>query len=722
MIRYIFIIVSSVLIFIFVYVQLIRIKNYIKPKIKEYYLDYSPYNLTVDSDVLKHEKELHAFYAILSESIRKLLKKKNIIKIEDELTGSYIINLDTTADHPYIIVRNKITVLQEEEEYLINDLESTFGDLRKRDEHIKLLEEEEIDKDIIKIDGDINNSEKDLLQNIIKYIFKDLSKLLQFLKNHINPIDLQYTKTYDNLILNLISIGYIERKVEEISTYYRSESDYINLKIREYVKLMNNFGIFSKLYSGAKDKRNKRNKRNKFFSENEFKMNYIKDNLYNADNAHHNGEYIWTQYISYNNKPLFNLDLSGIKQYNDTDTYHAIENNYEQSIPISDLKNILNKIKTDNATKYNVTNNIPLINDILEEEGDLEGDIRYTLKNETLIEDIINNEIMININKNLQYGKKQFFKNHKIDENQYSYKTDYEERRVEEDNYRKRAYEERETYRIYGEEEENENYKIFEKEFQEDYKYLNHSIVALEKLSSGDELTLRNENPLTYNINSLNDSDACKKYPDKKTTMNLCDAYKIQIELDIYKEYTNNVYKIILDLIIFDDYKIPYTESEIEEEMTIDQKIYDYTYTRIDSNNDKKTLSNVKIINDLIKNKVFSFRDFEIIKTYYKELYIDNKYDLNDTRLKYEQYDKHYNHKHYHGPNHHKKVDDNNHKINKRYHNHEHEHDDAYAIETKTSKYFNDTEFINKLVCDKKLKDSHLLHNYQLIDDKFTHF
>ena len=98
------------------------------------------------------------------------------------------------------------------------------------------------------------------------------------------------------------------------------------------------------------------------------------------------------------------------------------------------------------------------------------------------------------------------------------------------------------------------------------------------------------------------------------------------------------------------------------------------------------------------------------------------KYDLNDTRLKYEKYDKHYNHKHYHGPNHHKNVGDNNHNRNKRLHDHKHEHDDVNEIETKTSKYYNDTEFINKLVCEKKSKDSELLHNYRLIDDKFTRF
>tara|TARA_B110000208_G_C11493358_1_gene330442 strand:- start:190 stop:525 length:336 start_codon:yes stop_codon:yes gene_type:complete len=108
-------------------------------------------------------------------------------------------------------------------------------------------------------------------------------------------------------------------------------------------------------------------------------------------------------------------------------------------------------------------------------------------------------------------------------------------------------------------------------------------------------------------------------------------------------------------------------------------------------------------------------------------MYIDNDSAINrnDIRLKYEKYDKHYEHRHYHDRNHH--DHDKNHTTrhgnhDNNFHSHEHEHDDLYHIESKTSRYFNDKEFINKLLCEKKSKNNELLHNYRLMDDDFNRF
>ena len=108
-------------------------------------------------------------------------------------------------------------------------------------------------------------------------------------------------------------------------------------------------------------------------------------------------------------------------------------------------------------------------------------------------------------------------------------------------------------------------------------------------------------------------------------------------------------------------------------------------------------------------------------------MYIDNDSAINrnDNRLKYEKYDKHYKHRHYHDRNHHdhdKKHTAHHGNHDNNFHSHEHEHDGVYDIESKTSRYFNDKEFINKLLCEKKSKNNELLHNYRLMDDKFKRF
>ena len=655
MIRSILIIICSMLIFIFLYLIFLRIKKYIKPIIKETYIDYSPYNpILKDSAELINENELHYVYRILLDSIKDILITNNIIELyKDGPPKEYIYKVIKVKVGESLPIQTLSFLEEKDGDDLIKRDKLVREEELIRDEEDKYLYSDiliEIDTDIIKIDKKHNiNITDTLLKNIIKYIFTDLSTFLKFIEtNGVKTTD-ENKKQQENLILNLISVGYIERKVEEIRTYYRSKDDYINSKIREYVKLMDNFGIFDIKYNLAKGDKNI------FFSKNEFKMNYIKSGLYNSDLSQHgSNEYIWNEYFQ-TNMQLMKIDLSEIKKINDTDQHHKIEENYEKSIPIFNLKNILEKNKTDNTQKYKLSDDIT--NDditnakynILEEESN--DDIRYALKNETLIKDIINNEIMKNINNNLQWGEIEFLKKNKINKNEYIYRTENDSKNTR------------------------DIYKMFEKEYKEDYKYLNHSIINWRKNPHTYILKYNTDNKgYKYTIEK-NVSETCVKYSNDDNTMNLCSPYYVEIELDIYREYTNNVYKIRLDLVIFDDYKIPY---EIEEEFTSDQKIYNYRNSIFD--NSSKT-DNENIINDLIRNKVFLFKDFEIIKTYYHELYINN-YDLDDTRLKYND----------------------------------------YPVKDDNIKYSNDSELINKLVCKKKSKNNKLLHNYTLIDDKFTHF
>lgn len=545
-----------------------------------------------------------------------------------------------------------------------------------------------------------------MVNSIIKYLIDDINHQLDFIyiKNKTYNVNSKYKL---DMILKLISVGYIERKVEEINTYFTSEKEdkaphkyksYIDIKIREYIKLMNVTGLFNTLIKPL----------NKL-TRDQAKIKIIKEYLYKENNNTVTG-YIYEQYIKKKATDLKGLnDITKI--YTDISKTH---NKYDPDIPVRELEVILKQIKIKNNTKFTLKNEL----DIFEKEKKGKKDIRYELKNERLIKEIIDNEIMKNINKKTLDRKSAIYKGHDDyinKKNKYSYR-DTKSGIIKKKN-------------IFEEEDEQKDlYTMFEEEYPETYKYLNHSITSFKKTDKNYKLNL-NIKPTQiihgreYIIKTINGK--CKKSPSSGSEVNLCDPYLVEIELEIYKEYTNDVYKIHFELLVFDDYILPTFEEEETAHYTDKDNVNHTVYYN--------KYKNHEIINqyeDLIRNKIYIFEKYDILSTYRRDMYISNDTAINrnDDRLKYENYDKHYTHNHYHGRHHHisEESGDPHTKHNKhnshRFHSHEHSHDGASDMQTKRSKYYGDPVFINKLLCEKKRKSEELLHNYILINDKFKQF
>jgi hypothetical protein len=173
----------------------------------------------------------------------------------------------------------------------------------------------------------------------------------------------------------------------------------------------------------------------------------------------------------------------------------------------------------------------------------------------------------------------------------------------------------------------------------------------------------------------------------------------VNIDLILNKEYSNDNYEVELELVIFDDYKIPYSYNTSKTSFTSDGEKYNYDKTTLDSDSFS---SDENIIEDLIENGIFIIKNIEIVETYKKQTYIEYDEDFDDPRLKYDNYHPH-------------SV------INQNI-NDNHKRKDAFDKEQIINKYVTDKKFINKLLCEKKHNNGELLHNYRLIQDSHSDF
>jgi hypothetical protein len=709
-------------------------KKFIKPRLEvEHYLDYSPFDpLNEDSESYKHEKEKYYLYNQIQRKILETLINKSIIKKDpQQYSDSYIV-LPTAIDNlnklntfisPNDTITDKYGKLKDELIELMKDyynkrdtqgntfndslyynntyaqLLSKIGDDIKKDDSedlfikslINRLKDIKYEHEKLKENPDTQQRDDKIINNIINYLLKDVKIQIEFLEG-LKKKPLSVNKNYNiiiqNMILKLISVGYIERKVEEINTYFTSKDDtpprksYIDLKIREYIKLMNVTGLFNTLIEKIPNF--------KRLTRDQAKIKIIKDNLYKDNNDNTVTGYIYEQYIK-KSANIFTGLTDITKIYTDISKTH---NKYDPDIPVRELEVILKQIKIKNNTLFTLKNGL----DIFEKE---KKDIRYELKNERLIKEIIDNEIMKNINKKTHDRKSTLYKGH----------DDYINKK------NKNSY--RDTKSGIK---QKDLYKMFETEYPETYKYLNHSITSFKKTANSYKLTLNTRSTQSVNWREYIITPVigeCKKSPSSRSEVNLCDPYLVEIELEIYKEYTNDVYKIHFELLVFDDYILP----------TFEEKMGDYNESDegdvAEYNKNEEKLANQ--YEELIRNKIYIFEKYDILSTYRRDMYISNDTAINrnDDRLKYENYDKHYTHNHYHGINHHisEEPGDPHNKHNRhRFHSHEHSHDGASDMQTKRSKYYGDPAFINKLLCEKKRKSEELLHNYFLVNDKFKAF
>ena len=766
-------------------------KKFIKPRLEvEHYLDYSPFDpLNKYSESYKHENEKYYLYNQIRRKMLKILKPK-IIKEQHDTTKTYktyILENSTTnlqgrlseslsnmaralLDEDTDILKEDLIELIIEQIYIVKkrpkkspkifsiyyryviepyltDVKKLLKSISKLGELDKLPEDPKTKKKLrnalrkkwktyttVKQNAqkyvkdkyllprliDINNEHdklekleklpgtKDIsntmVNSIIKYLIDDINHQLDFIyiKNEKYNVNSKYKL---DMILKLISVGYIERKVEEINTYFTSEKEdkaphkyksYIDIKIREYIKLMNVTGLFNTLIKPLKK-----------LTRDQAKIKIIKEYLYKENNNTVTG-YIYEQYIKKKATDLKGLnDITKI--YTDISKTH---NKYDPDIPVRELEVILEKTQKTNNDKF-IFENSYIGNKITKEDKINKKEKRpydkYDLKNPRLIKEIIDYEIMKKINDYHHADiKSPIYKVHDnyINKNQYSYRDTKGNIQT----------------KTRFEQEEEDLYKMFEEEYPETYKYLDHSITSISKIDNKYKICLtKNKSKTNYTIHNIN------KKPDCKNTneINLLDPYLVEIELEIYKEYTNDVYKIHFELLVFDDYILP----TFEEEETVHYTDKDNVNHTVYYNKYK----NHEIINqyeDLIRNKIYIFEKYDILSTYRRDMYISNDTAINrnDDRLKYENYDKHYTHNHYHGRHHHisEESGDPHTKHNKhnshRFHSHEHSHDGSSDMQTKRSKYYGDPVFINKLLCEKKRKSEELLHNYILINDKFKQF
>ena len=255
----------------------------------------------------------------------------------------------------------------------------------------------------------------------------------------------------------------------------------------------------------------------------------------------------------------------------------------------------------------------------------------------------------------------------------------------------------------------------------ERYHLLDYSIEDIHKINDIKEYYLNDEKTniisksLKYNINNT-----------EKSNRKLGKAYSAKVLIEMYKKYTNDMYVLETEIIFF-----PNSELNFAEEMKSEKVTYDTENSIATSYNSASSkwegvikyndYSKPKIVKDILYNGVYYIEGIEISKTYKKQLYIDNNYDLNDDRLKYSNFKLQENHNHLHDHKHHTINDKNksSHSSANKLLKHRHLHNHVYDTHDELSKYTQNKSFINKLLCHKKDASEELLHNYILLDDNF---